>query len=153
MPWYLCYLCVHIEWALGKKWLQTHVLLILRLKQANRKKGIETVTAAKSQENETLCCRRQETLLKGCSTKAATVKGQTREERRASQNQICVAILLLFLSNKFGLMHGKPSSFEKGKMSSISIWLWLWNLNHCKQCTGNQCLWYKGVCDLEHRKV
>ena len=121
--------------------------------KAKRKKGIGTVTAAKSQRNETLCCWWQKTLLKGCSTKAATDKGQTREERCASQNQMCVAILLLFLSNKFVLIHRTPSSFEKGKMSSISTWLWLGNLNHCRQCTGNQCLWYKGVCDSGHRKV
>ena len=103
-----------------KKWLQTHVLLILRLKQAKRKKGIGTVTAAKSQGNEILRCRQQETLVKGCSTMAATDKGQTREERCPSQNQICHAILLLFLSNKVILIHGNPLSCEKGTMSSIS---------------------------------
>ena len=135
-----------------KKWLQTHVLLILRLKQAKRKKGIGAVTAAKSQGNETLCCRRQETLVKGCSTKAATDKGQTREERCPSQNQICHTILLLFLSNKVILIHGNPLSCEKGTMSSISTWLWQGNLNHCRQCTGNQCLWYKGVCDSRQEK-
>lgn len=137
-----------------KKWLQTHVLLILRLKQAKRKKGIGAVTAAKSQGNETLCCRRQETLVKGCSTKAATDKGQTWEERCPSQNQICHAILLLFLSNEVILIHGNPSScdHEKGTMSSISTWLWQGNLNHCRQCTANQCLWYKGVCDSGQEK-
>ena len=135
-----------------KKWLQTHVLLTLRLKQAKRKKGIGAVTAAKSQGNEILRCRRQETLVKGCSTMAATDKGQTREERCPSQNQICHAILLLFLSNKVILIHGNPLSCEKGTMSSISTWLWQGNLNHCRQCTGNQCLWYKGVCDSGQEK-
>lgn len=135
-----------------KKWLQTHVLLTLRLKQAKRKKGIGAVTAAKSQGNEILRCRRQETLVKGCSTMAATDKGQTREERCPSQNQICRAILLLFLSNKVILIHGNPSSCEKDTMSSISTWLWQGNLNHCRQCTANQCLWYKGVCDSGQEK-
>ena len=135
-----------------KKWLQTHVLLTLRLKQAKRKNGIGAVTAAKSQGNEILCCRRQETLVKGCSTKATTDKGQTWEERCPSQNQICHVILLLFLNNKVILIHGNPLSCEKGTMSSISTWLWQGNLNHCRQCTGNQCLWYKGVCDSGQEK-
>ena len=135
-----------------KKWLQTRVLLILRLKQAKRKKGIGAVTAAKSQGNEILRCRQQETLVKGCSTMAATDKGQTREERCSSQNQICHAILLLFLSNKVILIHGNPSSCEKDTMSSISTWLWQGNLNHCRQCAANQCLWYKGVCDSGQEK-
>lgn len=136
----------------AKKWLQTHVLLILRLKQAKRKKGIGAVTAAKSQGNEILRYRRQETLVKGCSTMAATDKGQTREERCPSQNQICHAILLLFLSNKVILIHGNPSSCEKDTMSSISTWLWQGNLNLCRQCAANQCLWYKGVCDSGQEK-